>query len=76
MNDGAVLIVEDEPMILLDLESGLEEAWFQFVGGRNAAQALAAFDPIQATSALPEAGHAGVEMRCIGTPIPHQNLPY
>ncbi len=32
--------------------------------------------PAEATSALPEAGRAGVEMRCIGTPIPHQNLPY
>lgn len=44
MSDGVVLIVEDETMILLDLESALEEAGFQVVGVRNAAEALAAFD--------------------------------
>ncbi|ESY64437.1 response regulator [Mesorhizobium opportunistum] len=45
MSEGAVLIVEDETMILLDLESALEEAGFQVVGTRNPAEALAAFDP-------------------------------
>ncbi|MER9722374.1 MULTISPECIES: response regulator [unclassified Mesorhizobium] len=45
MSEGAVLIVEDETMILLDLESALEEAGFQVVGTRSAADALAAFDP-------------------------------
>ncbi|MER9918664.1 MULTISPECIES: response regulator [unclassified Mesorhizobium] len=45
MSEGAVLIVEDETMILLDLESALEEAGFQVVGTRSAAEALAAFDP-------------------------------
>jgi len=45
MSEGAVLIVEDETMILLDLESALEEAVFQVVGTRNPAEALAAFDP-------------------------------
>ncbi|WP_246683173.1 hypothetical protein [Mesorhizobium sp. B2-1-3A] len=44
MSDGSVLIVEDETMILLDLEPALEEAGFQVVGTRNAAEALAAFD--------------------------------
>ncbi|MGX8009000.1 response regulator transcription factor [Mesorhizobium sp. ORM8.1] len=45
MIEGAVLIVEDEAMILLDLESALEEVGFQVVGVRTAAEALAVFDP-------------------------------
>ena len=44
MSDSVVLIVEDEPMILLDLETGLNEAGFEVVAVRNAALALAAFD--------------------------------
>lgn len=44
MGSGAVLVVEDETMILLDLESALEEAGFEVVGANNAASAIAAFD--------------------------------
>ncbi|RWH73426.1 response regulator [Mesorhizobium sp.] len=44
MDAPAVLVVEDEAMILVDLESGLEEAGFEVVGVRNAAEAIAAFD--------------------------------
>ena len=44
MNDGAVLIVEDEALILLDLEATLLEAGFQVVGVNTAAKAIAAFD--------------------------------
>lgn len=44
MDESAVLVVEDEPMILVDLESGLEEAGFEVVGVKNAAEAIAAFD--------------------------------
>ncbi|MGX5829943.1 response regulator transcription factor [Mesorhizobium sp. 43Arga] len=44
MINGLVLVVEDEPMILLDLESGLEESGFNVVGVNSAAQALSAFD--------------------------------
>jgi two-component system, OmpR family, response regulator len=44
MNNGAVLVVEDEHLILLDVESALEEAGFDVVGAQNAAQAMAFFD--------------------------------
>ena len=44
MNNGAVLVVEDEHLILLDVESALEEAGFEVVGAQNAAQAMAFFD--------------------------------
>ncbi|CDX36534.1 response regulator [Mesorhizobium sp. WSM4935] len=44
MSDGAVLVVEDETMILLDIESALEEAGFEVVGLSSAAEGLAAFD--------------------------------
>ncbi|MEI9405669.1 response regulator [Mesorhizobium argentiipisi] len=44
MGDGAVLVVEDETMILLDLESALEEAGFEVVGANNAASAAATYD--------------------------------
>lgn len=41
---GAILIVEDEPLILLDVETGLQEAGFEVVAAHNAAEAIAAFD--------------------------------
>ncbi|WP_181183066.1 hypothetical protein [Mesorhizobium sp. B3-2-1] len=44
MMNGLVLVVEDEPLILLDLEGGLEESGFKVVGVTSAAQALSAFD--------------------------------
>ncbi|AZO61771.1 response regulator [Mesorhizobium sp. M1A.F.Ca.IN.022.07.1.1] len=44
MSNGAVLVVEDETMILLDLETGLEEAGFEVVGVGSASAAIAAFD--------------------------------
>lgn len=39
-----VLVVEDEPLILLDVETALQEAGFEVVGAANAMQALAAFE--------------------------------
>jgi two-component system OmpR family response regulator len=44
MNAGAVLVVEDEAMILLDLESALQEAGFEVVCAKSSAEAIAAFD--------------------------------
>lgn len=44
MSNAAVLVVEDEQLILLDVESALEEAGFEIVAAHNAAQAIAAFD--------------------------------
>lgn len=44
MDTPAILVVEDEAIILMDLESGLEEAGFKVVGVKNAAEAIAAFD--------------------------------
>jgi len=44
LTDSAVLVVEDETMILLDLESGLEEAGFKVVGVGSSAEALETFD--------------------------------
>jgi len=44
MSNVAVLVVEDEAMILLDLESALEEAGFDVVGVASASAAIAAFD--------------------------------
>ena len=41
---GAVLVVEDETLILLDLESALEEAGFEVVAAASAEQAIVAFD--------------------------------
>lgn len=41
---GTVLVVEDEPLILLDVETALQEAGFEVVAVTDAAQALAAFD--------------------------------
>ena len=42
MSNGAVLVVEDEQLILLDVESALEQAGFEVVAAHNAAQAIAA----------------------------------
>lgn len=44
MNGGVVLVVEDETIILLELESALEEAGFEVVGVGSADKAIAAFD--------------------------------
>ena len=43
MNETAILIVDDEPLILLDLESALEEAGFLTVGVPTAEAAIEAF---------------------------------
>ncbi len=44
MSIGAVLVVEDEPLILLDVETALQEAGFEVIAVNDAEQALAAFD--------------------------------
>lgn len=44
MTNGAILVVEDETMILLDLESALEEAGFEVVSANSGTAALAVFD--------------------------------
>ncbi len=44
MSVSAVLVVEDEPLILLDVETALQEAGFEVVAANDAEQALAAFD--------------------------------
>ncbi|KAA3452262.1 response regulator [Mesorhizobium sp. SARCC-RB16n] len=44
MMNGLVLVVDDEPMILLDLEGALEESGFKVVGANSAAQAISSFD--------------------------------
>ena len=41
---GAVLVVEDEPLILLDIKTGLQAAGFEVVTAPNAAKAIATFD--------------------------------
>ena len=41
---GAILVVEDESLILLDVETGLQEVGFEVVTAPNAAKAIAAFD--------------------------------
>jgi len=41
---GAILVVEDEPLILLDVETALQESGFEVVTAHNAAEAIAAFD--------------------------------
>ncbi|MCQ8872295.1 response regulator [Mesorhizobium sp. LMG17149] len=52
MNGVAVLVVEDEPMILLNLETGLEEAGFRVVGVTTAEAAIKAFDEVPFSSLL------------------------
>ncbi|WP_246680589.1 response regulator [Mesorhizobium sp. B2-4-13] len=44
MHDGKVLVVEDEPVILLDLDFALTKAGFTVVAASNAASAIEAFD--------------------------------
>ncbi|BCM19149.1 response regulator [Mesorhizobium sp. J8] len=44
MKLGAVLVVEDEALILLDIEDALEEAGFVVIAARNGAQAIQTFD--------------------------------
>ena len=44
MVDSTVLVVEDEPMIQLDLESALQEAGFNILALSNAEAAIEAFD--------------------------------
>ena len=44
MSVAAVLVVEDEPLILLDVETALQEAGFEVVAAHNAAEAIAAFE--------------------------------
>ncbi|ARP64353.1 response regulator [Mesorhizobium sp. WSM1497] len=41
---GVVLVVEDEPLILLDVETALQEAGFEVVAATSAEEAIAAFD--------------------------------
>ena len=41
---GAILVVEDEPLILLDVETALQEAGFEVVAAKDASEAIAAFD--------------------------------
>lgn len=43
MENSLVLVVEDEPLILLDIETGLGEAGFRVVAARNAEAAIEAF---------------------------------
>lgn len=44
MTPPMVLVVEDEPLILIDVETALEDAGFEVVTAANAAQALKKFD--------------------------------
>jgi DNA-binding response OmpR family regulator len=44
MTPPMVLVVEDEPLILIDVETALEEAGFEVVTAANAAQAFKKFD--------------------------------
>ncbi|CDX11967.1 transcriptional regulator [Mesorhizobium sp. LCM 4577] len=44
MGEGEILIVEDEVLILLEIEAGLEEAGFKVCSESNAERALATFD--------------------------------
>ncbi|MDG4854602.1 MULTISPECIES: response regulator [unclassified Mesorhizobium] len=44
MGGGTILLVEDEPLILLEIETALEEAGFTVLSSRNAEEALNAFD--------------------------------
>ncbi|MBZ9683833.1 MULTISPECIES: response regulator [Mesorhizobium] len=44
MHDGKVLVVEDEPVILLGLDVALTKAGFNVVAACNAASAIEAFD--------------------------------
>ncbi|TPM21594.1 response regulator [Mesorhizobium sp. B2-3-5] len=44
MTTNAVLVVEDEPLIQLDLETALVEAGFDVVTANSAAQAITLFD--------------------------------
>lgn len=65
---SAILVVEDEPLILLDLESALEEAGFLVVGVPNAEAAIEAFDedPSKFTGLLTDirlgSGNSGWEL--------------
>ncbi|MDG4900560.1 MULTISPECIES: response regulator [unclassified Mesorhizobium] len=44
MGGGKILVVEDEPLILLEIETALEEAGFTVLSSRNAEEALNALD--------------------------------
>ncbi|SFQ19653.1 Response regulator receiver domain-containing protein [Mesorhizobium sp. NFR06] len=44
MDDGEILVVEDEVLILLDVEAALQEAGFRVSCEHSAAAAMAAFD--------------------------------
>ncbi|TIS13181.1 MAG: response regulator [Mesorhizobium sp.] len=44
MGGGTILVVEDEPLILLEIETALEEAGFAVSGLTSAEAALSAFD--------------------------------
>ncbi|MFC3324085.1 response regulator [Mesorhizobium cantuariense] len=44
MNQNVVLLVEDEALILLDLQTSLEEAGFAVVCAKNAEDAITHFD--------------------------------
>lgn len=44
MNSGAVLVVEDESLILLDIEHSLREAGFEVIAVYKGDNAIATFD--------------------------------
>ncbi|PBC02669.1 response regulator [Mesorhizobium sp. WSM3860] len=44
MSDSEILVVEDEPLILLEIETALEEAGFSVLSSRSAEDALSAFN--------------------------------
>jgi len=54
---GTVLVVEDEPLILLDVETALHEAGFEVMAVTDAVQALAAFDAEPWQVQGPDHGH-------------------
>ncbi|MDF3217374.1 response regulator [Mesorhizobium sp. M7A.F.Ca.CA.001.09.2.1] len=52
MDEIPVLVVEDEPLILLDLETALEEAGFRVIGVTTAEAAIKAFDEAPVSSLI------------------------
>lgn len=50
MTSNVVLVAEDEPLVLLDVEISLAKAGFEVVSAKNGSQALAALTPNQHAS--------------------------
>lgn len=72
-----ILVVEDEPIIALDIASGLEEAGAEVVGpASSAAEALATIESEKVDAALLDGNLRGRPVDEIAAALTHRKIPF